>query len=371
METAHIYDREYWLEYVRGGNLLSFRDAKDVVTSLNFFDIMHIANDLASEQVGDVVSYAVSYNINYSNYCAANCPICAFYVPMKAKGKIDRGYELSVENVLEEAVKARNSGATEVHVVGGFNSDLPIEYYEDIFRAIKKTVPGATLKALTIPEYDFIARVTGNSLKETISRFMDAGVDAHTGGGAEIFDPEIRKQITTPEKISGEKWLEDAKLLHKMGLRGNSTITYGHLEEVDHIIDHFLKLRDCEIEQPGFLSIIPLKFSIENTPLLKMKKVVMEASALRDILVVSLARIIAGTSIPNISVYWVAMGKHIAQLALNAGGSDLVGTAFSEKIFGSTDKKDITTVEELSDLVRQIGKIPAQRDTFYNIRSYS
>lgn len=371
METANIYDREYWLEYLRKGNLLSRRETKEIVSSLNLFDIMHLADELASEQVGDVVTYAVSYNINYSNYCAASCPICAFYVPMKAKGKIDRGYELSVEKVTEEAVKARNSGATEIHVVGGFNSDLPVEYYEEIFSAIKKTVPDATLKALTIPEYDFIARETGNSLKEIISRLMEAGVDAHTGGGAEIFDAGIRKQITTPEKISGEQWLEDAKVLHSMGLRGNSTITYGHIEDVDHIIDHFVRLRDCEIEQPGFLSVIPLKFSVENTPLLKMKKVRMEASAVRDLLVTSLARIITGAQIPNISVYWVAMGKNIGQLALKAGGSDLVGTAFSEKIFGSTDKRDVTTVEELSDLVRQTGKIPAQRDTFYNIRSYS
>ncbi len=371
METAHIYDRNYWLESIRGGHLPTFREVRDIVTSLNFFDIMHIANELASEQVGNVVSYAVSYNINYSNYCAASCPICAFYVPVKAKGKMPGGYELSVDRIIAESRKAKELGATEIHVVGGFNSDLPIEYYEDIFRAIKREVPEATLKALTIPEYDFIARITGNSLRETVSRFMDAGVDAHTGGGAEIFDQEIRKQITTPEKISGEKWLEDAKILHSLGLRGNSTITYGHIEQVDHIIDHFIRLRDCELEEPGFLSVIPLKFSVENTPLLKMNKVKMEASALRDILVISLARIIAGSTIPNISVYWVSMGKNIAQLALNAGGSDLVGTAFSEKIFGATDKKENTTVEELSAMVRQIGKIPAQRDTFYNIKSYS
>lgn len=371
METAHLYDRNYWLESIRSGQVPSFRDIREIVTSLNFFDIMHLANDLTSEQVGNIVSYAISYNINYSNYCAASCPICAFYVPAKAKGKIDRGYELTVEDVMSEARKARQAGATEVHVVGGFNPDLPVEYYESIFRAIKSENPGATLKALTIPEYDFIARTTGNSLKEVISRFMDSGVDAHTGGGAEIFDPGVRSQITTPEKISGEKWLEDARLLHSMGLRGNATITYGHIENVDNIIDHFVKLRDCEIEQPGFLSIIPLKFSVENTPLMKMNKVTSEASAVRDILVVSLARIIAGNYIPNISVYWVSIGKNIAQLALNAGGSDLVGTAFSEKIFGATDKKDSSTVEELSSLVRQVGKIPAQRDTFYNIKSYS
>lgn len=371
MESAHLYDRSYWLESIKDGNVLKFREIKELASNLSFFDVMHLANDLTSFQVGDTVSYAVSYNINYSNYCAASCPICAFYVPIKAKGRIEGGYELTVDDVTREAREARRLGSTEVHVVGGFNSDLPIEYYEDIFRAIKREAPNATLKALTIPEYDFISRVTGNSFKETVSRFMDAGVDAHTGGGAEIFDSEVRKQITTPEKISGEKWLEDAKLLHSMGLRGNSTITYGHLESVDHIIDHFIRLRDCEIEEPGFLSIIPLKFSVENTPLLKMKKVVMEASAEMDILVVSLARIISGAFIPNISVYWVSIGKNIAQLALNAGGSDLVGTAFSEKIFGSTDKKDRTSIEELSGLVRQVGKIPAQRDTFYNIKSYS
>ncbi|MCL4334829.1 MAG: radical SAM protein [Candidatus Thermoplasmatota archaeon] len=368
MEAVHSYGLNYWLEQ-RSYRNLGQKEVLEITETLTLPEIMMMGDALASSDVGDLVTYAVSYNINYSNYCAASCPICAFYVPAKAKGKISGGYELSVEDIHREALKAREAGATEVHVVGGFNPYLDIEYYENIFREIKSVNPQATLKALTIPEYDFIARTTGNSLRETVSRFMEAGVDAHTGGGAEIFDPEVRKQITTPEKISGEKWLEDAKVLHSMGLRGNSTITYGHVEETRHIVDHLTKLRENEIEQSGFLSIIPLKFSLNNTPLQKMKKVKMEASAVRDILVISLARIIAGSVIPNISVYWISLGKSIAQMALRAGGSDLVGTAFSEKVFGATDKHYQADVASLSSLVRQIGKIPAQRDTFYNIKS--
>ena len=370
MEQIQSYRYRYWEESLTSNPLISAAEARDLAADLSLYDMMALANSLTSAQVGDVVSYAVSYNINYSNYCAASCPICAFYVPMKIKGKTDMGYELSRNDIRNEMQKAKAIGATEIHIVGGFNPDLPVEYYEDIFRLVKEEMPGVTLKALTIPEIDFIARTHGLSIKELVSRLRDAGMDAHTGGGAEIFDPAVRKVITTKEKISGEKWLEDAKIIHGLGIRGNSTMTYGHVENFDQIIDHIVKLRDNQIEVPGFLSFIPLKFSIENTPLLKMGKVKMPASGETDLRVIAMARIIAGAYIKNISVYWVAVGKEIAQIALNGGGSDLVGTAFSEKIFGATDRRDVTTSEELDHLIREAGKIPAQRDTFYNILRY-
>lgn len=289
---------------------------------------------------------------------------------MALKGKSDRGYELTMEQARKEIEKARALNVTEVHIVGGFNSDLPLEYYEELFSTVKKYMPHITLKTLTIPEIDFIARTTGNSIREVITRFKNAGMDAHTGGGAEIFDQEVRRQITTPQKISGEKWLEDARIIHSMGVPGNSTMTYGHVENMNHIVDHIVRLRDNQIEQPGFLSFIPLKFSPENTPLLKMKKVTGPGPVEKDLKVIALGRILAGEQIRNISVYWVALGKLTAQVALNGGGSDLVGTAFSEEVFGATDRTEGASIEELNNLVSQIGKIPAQRDTFYNIKSY-
>lgn len=370
MEGYSQYPVEYWTEQVEAAYPLGMKDAIAMNGELSLHQLMKLANDLTSKQVGDVVSYAVSYNINYSNYCTASCPICAFYVPMKMKGKTDRGYELSIQQIRSELAKARVAGATEIHIVGGFNSDLPIEYYEQVFQTVKQEMPSVTLKALTIPEIDFIARVTGNSLREVIERFKAAGMDAHTGGGAEIFDADVRKQITTPQKISGEKWLEDAKIIHSLGVPGNSTMTYGHVERIHHIIDHIIRIRDNQREVPGFLSFIPLKFSPENTPLQKSGKVKMPASGELDLKVIALARILAGRDIKNISVYWVSLGKEIAQVALNGGGSDLVGTAYSEKIFGATDRKESTSIEELNELVRQIGKIPAQRDTFYRIKKY-
>lgn len=371
MEEGMMYDVGYWQDQIAGNNKISRKDAAEIMQDLSFHDRLMLADSLASLQAGNTVGYAVSYNINYSNYCAASCPICAFYVPAKLKGRTDKGYELSEEDVRKEARKAREYHATEIHVVGGFNPYLPMEYYETIFRAIKQEIPEATLKALTIPEIDFIARTTGNSLTEVVNRLMDAGVDAHTGGGAEIFDASVRAQITTKEKISGEKWLEDAKFIHKLGMRGNSTITYGHVENYDHIIDHFVRLRDNQLEQPGFISIIPLKFSLENTPLQKSGKVRNEASGRKDLDVISLARIIAGAAIRNVSVYWVALGKLTAQLALRGGGNDLVGTAFSEKIFGATDRKEKTFTSELDRIILSAGKIPVQRDTFYNIIRYA
>lgn len=371
MERTLASRPQYWLERIREDEPLSLNDAMEILSDVNFHDRLRMADTLASEQVGDTVTYAISYNINYSNYCAASCPICAFYVPAKLKGRTDRGYELNESDVRAEARKAKELGATEVHVVGGFNPYLEMEYYETIFKAIKQEAPNATLKALTIPEIDFIAKTTGNSLKEVILRLKASGVDAHTGGGAEIFDEEVRKKITTKEKISGERWLEDAKEIHRLGLPGNSTITYGHLENYRQIVDHFTRLRDCQVEVPGIISIIPLKFSLENTPLERAGLVKREASAEKDLNVISLARIIAGKAIKNISVYWVALGKLVAQVALRSGGSDLVGTAYREKIFGATNKFTQTSTEELSSMILKMGKIPAERDTFYNIVRYS
>jgi CofH subfamily radical SAM domain protein len=341
-----------------------------MLDQFNVQELMSMADSLTDYQIGNTVTFAVSYNINYSNYCVASCPICAFYVPAKIKGKTDKGYELTVEDVKKELEIAKAYDPTEIHIVGGFNPYLPLEYYENIFRTVREYMPKATLKALTIPEIDFIARTTGNSIKETVSRLREAGLEAHTGGGAEIFDQEIRKVMSTPEKISGEKWLEDAKIIHEMGIKGNSTMTYGHVEKWSHIIDHMVRLRDLQAETGGFLSFIPLKFSPENTPLLKMGKVKGPASGEKDLKVISLARIVMGNWMKNISVYWVALGKGIGQMALTGGGNDLVGTALSEKIFGATNRNDITTVEELGRMVSEIGKIPAKRDTFYNLRGY-
>ena len=360
---------EYWFQRALEGDL-SFSEARDLSSDLDLFSMGRLGARLTQIQAGEVVTYAVSYNINYSNYCAASCPICAFYVPAKLKGRTDRGYELSIDDIKKEIEKAKELGATEIHIVGGFNPYLPLEYYEEMFTTVKKFLPTVTLKALTIPEIDFIARTTGNSLREVVERMKEAGVDAHTGGGAEIFNPEIRRQITTPEKISGEKWLEDAKIIHSMGMPGNSTMTYGHVESWDDIIDHMIKLRDNQNEQPGFLSFIPLKFSYENTPLQKMGKVTRPSSGIIDLKVISMARIILGKGFRNISVYWVGMGHLVSQIALNFGGNDLVGTAFSEKIYRATSRSESSTVESLAAYVREIGRIPAERDTFYNIIRY-
>lgn len=371
MEQHASSSVQYWFERISDGDLLTAKEALEILSDMKFHERMRLADSLTSRQVGDTVTYAVSYNINYSNYCAASCPICAFYVPAKLKGKTDRGYELSEVQVRAEARKAKALGATEIHVVGGFNPYLDMDYYERIFRAVKEEIPTATLKALTIPEMDFIAKTTGNSLKEVVLRLLDAGVDAHTGGGAEIFDESVRRRITTKEKISGEQWLEDAKEIHRLGMKGNSTITYGHIEDYSHIVDHFVRLRDCQLEVPGIISIIPLKFSLENTPLERAGLVKREASGEKDLNVIALARIIAGQAIKNISVYWVAMGKLTAQVALRSGGSDLVGTAFSEKIFGATNRLEHTSTEELSSLIMGAGKIAAERDSFYRIIKYT
>ncbi len=225
-----------------------------------------------------------------------------------------------------------------------------------------------TVKALTLAEIHFIAKITRNSTKEVLSRLKEAGLDASTGGGAEIFAEEARSKISTKPKCSGEEWLEVAEEAHRLGIPGNSTMLYGHVETPEHRVDHILKLRDLQDRAPGFLSFIPLKYSPENTELLTSGGVQGPSSPLDDLRVIAISRLLLAGSINNISVYWVSLGKHVAQAALTYGGNDLVGTAYQEKIFKATGVEGTTTTEELIEMVREIGRKPAERDTFYNIR---
>jgi len=327
-----------------------------------------VADIVRKRNTSDTVSFVVSYNMNYSNVCVARCPICAFYVPYR-KGITDpRAYTLTVEKALEQVAEGVKLGATEIHIVGGFNPELPLEYYEELISTIKRKFPKVTTKALTLAEIHFIAKITRNSTKEVLSRLKEAGLDASTGGGAEIFAEEARSKISTKPKCSGEEWLQVAEEAHRLGIPGNSTMLYGHVETAEQRVDHIIKLRKLQDRVPGFLSFIPLKYSPENTELLTSGRVQGPSSPLDDLRVIAVSRLLLAGSINNISVYWISLGKHVAQAALTYGGNDLVGTAFQEKIFKATGLEGTTTTEELIEMVREIGRRPAERDTFYNIR---
>ncbi|MFQ6010617.1 MAG: radical SAM protein, partial [Nitrososphaerales archaeon] len=344
---------------------LNFQDGLAIMQSDDLHLIGRVADNVRERICGNKVSFVQSYNMNYTNYCVARCPICAFYRPYKKGVKAPDGYTLSLDEAINQIKDAVSLGATEIHIVGGFNPELPVEYYEGLFRKIKGRWPQVTIKALTLAEISYIAKITRNSVGELFERLKLAGLDAHTGGGAEIFDPDIRAVISTPPKCSSSEWLQTAEIAHNLGVPGNSTMLYGHVERPEHIVDHMLKLRDSQDKSPGFLSFIPLKFSPGNTELLKSGKVKEESSSPLDLKVIATARLLLMNSINNISIYWVALGTELAQVALGYGGNDLVGTAFSEKVYGATGRNELVTIERLAHLVRGVGRIPIERDTFY------
>jgi aminodeoxyfutalosine synthase len=350
------------LEKVMSGDELTFNEGVDLLKNENLFLLGNAANQLRKEIRGDNVSFVSSYYLNYTNVCVASCQLCAFY----RKEKDDDAYTLSNEQIVKRAEFALNDlGATELHIVGGFNPKLGLEYYEDMFKSIKNRFPKVIIKALTPAEIFFISRVTKNSVKEVLERLKCAGLDALPGGGAEIFSKGTRDKIVLG-KCSGKEWLDTVYEAHKLGLKGNCTMLFGHIETPEDIVDHIIKLRELNKKTGGFTTFIPLKFSLENTQMEREHTLVSESPSTYDLRIIAISRLLLGRVLKNVSVYWIALGKKLAQVALCYGGNDLVGTAFSEEIFKAAGKPNQISIEELKFLIREIKRNPIQRDTFFN-----
>lgn len=351
------------LERALAGEELSYDDGLQLMNEENLFLLGSAADMARRNHCGDLVTFVASYYLNYTNICAASCPLCAFY----RKGGEGDAYTLTTDQIVARAREAVDQlGATELHIVGGFHPKLGLDYYEKMMKAIKAAWPRVTIKAFTPAEIFFISRLTKNSIKEVLSRLKDAGLDALPGGGAEIFHPDTRKKIVVG-KCSGDEWLDTARQAHEMGLRSNVTMLFGHVEKPEDVVDHVIKVRELHKKTGGFTTFIPLKFSLENTELEQEGLVTAESPSPYDLRVIAVSRLLLAGVLNNISVYWVAFGKKVAQVALSYGGNDMVGTAYSEEIFKAAGKASGTTLEELASLVREIKREPAQRDTFFNI----
>jgi aminodeoxyfutalosine synthase len=351
------------LEKILSGEELNFNDGLELMKDENLFLLGAAADKIRKELIGNNISFVSSYYLNYTNICVASCQLCAFY----RREKDNDAYTLSPEQIVKRAEIAVNDlGATELHIVGGFNAKLGLEYYENMFKLIKSKFPKIIIKALTPAEIFFISKVTRNSIKEVIIRLKEAGLDALPGGGAEIFNKQTRDKIVVG-KCSGDEWLDTVFQAHKLGLKGNCTMLFGHIEKPEDIIDHIIKLRDLNKKTNGFTTFIPLKFSLENTELEKQHTITSESPSTYDLRIIAVSRLLFYSALKNISVYWVALGKKLAQVALCYGGSDLVGTAFSEEIFKAAGKSNQTSTKELKFLIQEIGRNPVQRDTFFNI----
>jgi aminodeoxyfutalosine synthase len=350
------------LDKAISGEELSFDDGMELMNYDNLHVLGAAADHVRKKLVGDQISFTASYYMNYTNVCAASCQMCAFY---RKEGDED-AYTLTPEQIEQRVGIAKQMGATEVHIVGGFHPKLPLDYYEDMMRAIKKKHPELKIKALTAAEIFFLGKLTKNSTKEILSRLKDAGLDSMPGGGAELFHPDVRPQIARG-KCTGQEWLDTIETAHNLGIRSNVTMLYGHIEKPEHIVDHLIKIRELQKKTGGFITLIPLKFSLDNTELEKEHLVNNECSSVYDLKITAVSRLVLANVLNNISVYWVAYGKKLAQVALSNGGSDLVGTAFEEEVYRAAGKPTASSIEELEVMVKEIGRVPVQRDTFFNV----
>lgn len=350
------------LDKAIAGEELSYEDGLELMSYDNLYMLGAAADQVRQKLVGDTVTFTASYYLNYTNLCAASCQLCAFY----RKGNESDVYTLTPKDIEARVSKAKELGATEVHIVGGFHPELPLEYYEEMFSTIKKSHPELNIKALTAAEIFFISKLTKNSVKEVLARLKKAGLDSMPGGGAELFQPEIRNKIVRG-KCSGQEWLDTIEQAHNLGIKSNATMLFGHIEKPEHIIDHLVKLREVQKKTRGFITFIPLKFSLENTELEKTQLVKSESPSTYDLRIIAVSRLMLAREIDNISIYWVALGKKLAQVALTYGGNDMVGTAFSEEIYKAAGKGTNSSITELATTIKEIGRRAAQRDTFFNI----
>ncbi len=319
----------------------------------------YLANHVRERKNGNVATYVLNLYLNYSNICILSCQFCAF---ARRPHEKDGQFTYDIAEMARQAAEAYAQGITEVHIVGGLHPKLPFSYYLEMIRALKEACLNLTVKAFTAIEIRHLAeRIAKKPIRETLELLRDAGLNSLTGGGAEIFAPEVRDQICRG-KESAEEWLEVHRLWHQMGERSTCTMLYGHVETPAQRIDHLRRLRELQDETHGFTALVPFAFEPQHNRLTHLGRV----SAFEDLRNLAVARLYLD-NFDHITAYWISLGLPLAQVALSYGVDDLHGTIQQERIFhmaGSETPQGQTTAS-LERAIREAGRIPVQRNTFY------
>lgn len=343
---------------VLAGERLSFDDGVQLYRSPDLLAVGWLANHVREKKHSNVTYYNVNRHINPTNVCVAHCKLCAFGRDPNAPG----AYAYALDEIFERADQGVREGATEFHIVGGLHPDLPFDYFLELISGLKKRHPHVHLKAFTMVEVHYFARIAKLSIEETLEKMKAAGVDSCPGGGAEIFHPRVRR-IICDHKVSGQMWLTLARKAHEAGLRSNATMLYGHVETEEERVDHLVKLRELQDATHGFVAFIPLAFHPDNTALSHIPK----TTGYLDLRNIAVARLILD-NFDHIKAYWIMLTPSIAQIALRFGANDLDGTVVEEKIYHDAGAKtsEFTPRNELERLIRAAGRVPVERDTLYN-----
>jgi aminodeoxyfutalosine synthase len=347
-------------EKVLGGQRISDADALQLYASNDINAIGAIANVVRERKNGNVATYILNRYINYSNICILSCQFCAF----GARKRDAHAFEMAIQEVVETVRATLDQGVTEIHMVGGLHPTLNAQWYLDLLKNLRALDPALHIKAFTAIEIRHLAqRIFKMSIRETLEALRGAGLNSLTGGGAEIFDPEVRDKICRG-KESAEEWLEVHRTWHTMGERSTSTMLYGHIETPAHRVDHLRRLRELQDETGGFTGFIPFAFEPEGArPELQH---IRHTTAFEELRNLAVSRIYLD-NFDHVTAYWVSLGLPIAQLSLNYGVDDLHGTIMEEKIFHMAGAKtpQQQTVRTLERAIREAGREPRQRNSYY------
>lgn len=342
---------------VQAGERLGFDDGLALYRSGDILAVGWLANTVRERLHGDIAYFNVNRHINPTNVCVASCRLCAF-----GKKKGDAGtYTMALEEAWAAAGSGYTEAVTEFHIVGGLHPDLPFEYFMDLVRGLKERFPKVHIKAFTMVEVAFLARRAKLTIPETLERMKTAGVDSMPGGGAEIFADRVR-HIICDHKIDGGEWLETARAAHKIGLRSNATMLYGHVENDEDRVDHLVKLRAVQDNTGGFQTFIPLAFHPDHTALAHIHK----TTGMMDLRQIAVGRLMLD-NFPHIKSYWQMVSPEMAQISLRFGADDIDGTVVEEKIYheaGAVTPQGLRRAD-LIRLITEAGRVPFERDTLY------
>ena len=344
-------------EKVAAGTRLDEADALRLFESKDLHALGALANFACRRKVGDRASYIVNRYLNYSNYCILSCAFCAF-----ARKKRDAdGFELSIEDLVAKARQALTLGITELHIVGGLHPSLPFSYYLEMLRALRALDDRLRLKCFTAIEILHLAWLAKKSVADTLAELKAAGLDALTGGGAEIFRPEVRQRIARG-KETAEEYLEVHRTWHRMGGRSTCTMLFGHVESLADRVDHLRQLRALQDETRGFVGFIPLPYHPENNAI----PVTHPPTGFDALRTMAVSRLYLD-NFDHLTAYWVGLGMKLAQVALSFGADDLHGTIIEEHIFrmAGANARQFQPEADLIKAIREAGLVPVQRDTFY------
>jgi aminodeoxyfutalosine synthase len=326
-----------------------------------------LANYIREKKHGDITYFNRNFHIEPTNVCIFTCNFCSY---SRLYAHREEGWELSAEQMLHMVKKYDGQPVTEVHIVGGVHPKMNLEFFAEVLRQIKKHRPSLHIKGFTAVELDYMFRKAKMTNEEGLAYLKNAGLDSLPGGGAEIFDEQIREKICA-DKVNSQGWLNIHEAAHKLGMHTNATMLYGHIENYSHRIDHMSRLRSLQDKTGGFNTFIPLKFRNKDNDMSN----VTESSIVEDMKIYAIARIYMD-NFPHLKAYWPMLGRQNAQLSLSFGVNDIDGTIDdTTKIYsmaGAEEQNPSMTTEELVALIKQVKRRPVERGTLYNvIKDYS